>query len=421
MLRIYLRYTVVFLFVLSIISTDVGTVAQTHEPYWMFIFNASFDRLYLSTGKITGTYSVLFDEEFGDNHTIPIGRYWSPSKIYRNFGFDFLSEESEGDYMRFFRSFETPVEDELNLTMFPSWYPWDHYVTGFIVAFNVTMEFEHVFVDIRLSPDVESSWSVSHNFEMLNVDSLQSPFSDISYEELEGVRKWNNATIYALKLSFQRRQPMLTRLALTFWLPAVVTAIMLIFFWILYLKRRKAYPAIIVGVASFQATFIGIFVTGGPPIIPNVLILLVGGVVFSLVSVAAMYYLAIRKIGVEEKIDEIRSLMGGMKVESVSSKRVSKTSEEISVNLGDEVSIIDHESGRKFSGTVIDKDLVGKISYRPEIEGLFTDQMLIELDEPLPGRPMALENDEGFPIGVVWAASKTHAVATKIFGQKIED
>jgi len=387
----------------------------------MFIFNASFDRLYLSTGKITGTYSVLFDEEFGDNRTIPIGRYWSPSKIYRNFGFDFLSEESEGDYIRFFRSFETPVEDELNLTMFPSWYPWDHYVTGFIVAFNVTMEFKHVFVDIRLSPDVESSWSVSHNFEMLNVNSLQSPFSDISYEELEGVRKWNNATIYALRLSFQRRQPILTRLALTFWVPAVATAIMLIFFWIIYFKRRKTYPEILLGVASLQAAFIGMFLTAGPPVIPNVLILLVGGVVFSLISGTAMYYLKTRKVGVEEKIDELRSLIGEMKVESISQRDFPKTSEEVSINEGDKVSIVDHKVGRKFSGTVIDKNFHGKVSYGTGTKGFFRDQILIELDQPLPGKIMNLENDKGFPIGVVWAASKTHGVATKIFGEIMKE
>lgn len=409
------------LFLVWVLVSNVKSVAQTHEPYWIFRFDADFNSLYLSTGKLSGTYSVLFNEEFADNLTVPIGRYWSPSKIYRNFGFDFLSEEPQGGDLHFFRSFETLVEDELNLTMFPSWYPWDHYVTGFIVALNVTMEFKAVLVKIDLSPDVESLWRVSYSFEKMDVDFLRSPFSDISSKELETVKSWNNVSMYSFTLSFRRREPMATRLALTSWLPAVATLTMSIFFWVVYINRRKAYPAILIGVASFQAAFIGIFLNTGPPSIPNVLGLLIGGIVFSLFSVAAMYYLEARKPGVGEKIDELRSFIGEMKLESISSKEVPTTFEEIGVDEGDKVSILDHETGRKVSGTVLDTHLFIKVSYAHEKEGFFKDQMLIKLHEPLPGGPMILQDEKGFPIGVVWAASKTHAIAAKIPSERIKD
>jgi len=404
-----------------IVSCSAKSVTQTHNSNWTFSFNGNFSNLYLTTGKLAGTYSVLFNEEFAKNQTNPIGRYWSPSKINRDFGFDFLSEVSEGGELRRFRSFTTPVEDELNLTMFPSWFPLDYHVTGFIVAFNVTMEFRQAFVHIDLSPDVESVWSVSYDFKKMNIDSLHSPFSEIPSTELEEVKAWNNATMYLFTLSFARREPMITRLVLTYWLPACLTTMMPAFLWIIYLKKRRTYPSLLVAVASLQATFIGMFLSSGPPIIPSVLLLLIAGVLFNVASAAAMYYLETRKPAIEEKIDEIHSFVRGVRFDSIPSTGVPTTLSETSVNEGEKVSMVDHQTGKEFSGTVIDTHLFCKVSYESEREGFFKDQMLIKLHGPAPERPVIVQNERGFPIGVIWASSQTHAVAARILGQQETD
>jgi len=128
-------------------------------------------------------------------------------------------------------------------------------------------------------------------------------------------------------------------------------------------RRRKTHPSFLVAVASFQAAFIGMFLSTGPPTMPYVLFFLIAGAIFNVVSAATMYYADTRKIGVEEKIDEIRSLIGEMTIDSVSSGEIPTTVDEVGVNEGEKVAIIDSQTGKKISGMIIDTHLFFKVSY----------------------------------------------------------
>lgn len=58
------------------------------------------------------------------------------------------------------------------------------------------------------------------------------------------------------------------------------------------------------------------------------------------------------------------------------------------------------------------------MSYSDGEMGFFKNQLLVELSEPLPEKILVLETREGFPIGVICAVGKTHAVAAKILGER---
>lgn len=377
------------------------------------MFDADFSKLDLDTSRVIGTYTITFHEWFADNLTVPTGRYWSPSKLYRDFSFALLSEETPEGHLHRYRSFETPIEDELNLTAFPLWFPFDYYITGVVAAFNTTMEFKEVLVSADLASEMEGSWSISYDLGKIDVNSPEVSFLSISQEELNGTG-WDSISMYSLTFSFHRRQLLLP--SGLFFMP-IVLIVALIICWIISLKTKKQHPTIFTGIASLHLPFVGIVWTFGPHTLTFEFMSLLAGFFFGLFSGVAQFYIrSQREAEIEE---EIRSLLGNRSLLQVLSENaVPADLEKVSVSEGDEVSITDHETGKQYEGLIIDTNFFIKMSYSDGEMGFFKNQLLVELSEPLPEKILVLETREGFPIGVIWAVGKTHAVAAKIPGER---
>ena len=401
-----------------VLSLNHGS-CQENEPVWGIVFDADFNALDLSTGKLIGTYTITFHEWFADNTTTPTGRYWSSSKFFGDFGFEFLNETTpEGDFHRF-RSFRTIVEDELNLTEFPMWFPFDYYVTGIVVALNVTMDFGEVLVSIDLSSELQGSWIVSYTFDKIDPDSPEVPFLSMLREDLSNIG-WESISAYSLTFHFHRQQAVVNRFALIFFAP-IILLVAVVLCWLISLTTKKQHPTIFTGIASLHVPFIALLFSISPPPVTFAFLSLVSGFAISLFSAVAQFLIQSRqKSDMEKKIDEIHSFIGkGIVVQT--SIESPLQSEHVDIDVGDSILIADTERGKDYCGTVVDTNLSVKVSYEEGKEGFFENQVLVRLSQPIPRRVMIAKNDEGFPIGVVWAASNTHAIAAKIPGEKLED
>lgn len=286
---------------LVFLSISCGS-CQENPPVWGIVFHANFNELDLQTSKLIGTYTITFHEWLADNTTTPTGRYWSPSKYFNDFGFAFLNETTpEGDLHRF-RTFRTAVEDELNLTEFPMWFPFDYYITGLVVALNVTMNFSEVLVSIDLSPRLQGSWIVSHTFEKIDPNFPDVPFLSMIKEELSNIG-WKNISVYSLTFYFHRQQALITKFAMTFFAP-IILLVAIISCWVISLTTKKQHPGIFTGIASLHLPFIVLLFSISPPSVTFAFLSLVSGFIISVFSAVAQFFLqSRRKSNTEENND----------------------------------------------------------------------------------------------------------------------
>jgi len=253
--------------------SQIGEVHSQSNPSssWNIHFSGDFSKLNEKTGRLFGTYSIIFQKyaTTPSTDTMPLVRILSPSEMHHDFGLGFDRDDSQESYVRYHRVLPTDGQDEINLTSFRQMYPWDHCLTGFVIVVNETLSANLLSFSnyVEFSSEIKDVWKVSITMEIMDPSSVYSPFDEFTSEYIVSVSDgWDSFSVLFLRISFERSETM--TIFYSSWIPALAMLAGIAILWgsFFYFRRSNTISVTASGILlTGSVAFYSIFLSRDPP------------------------------------------------------------------------------------------------------------------------------------------------------------